>query len=69
MGWFGFGKGQMSSGSTGKVSDVSVNVKTNSAGKATDVLVGKSGGNSHSNHTHYYDKGKTGWGSSKKGKG
>lgn len=69
MGWFGFGKAERSSGSTGKVEKVDLNVKTNKSGKATDVLVGKSGRNPHSNHTHYYSKGRTGWGSSKKGKG
>jgi hypothetical protein len=57
-----------SDGGTGKVSDVKVNVKTDSKGRVSDVLVSK-GGNAHKNHDHYYDKGKSGWGKSKKGNG
>ena len=68
MGWLGFGKSEKSSGSTGKVSSVSLNVHTEKSGKVSDVLVSK-GGNPHMNHEHYYDKGRTGWGKSTKGKG
>lgn len=69
MGWFGFGSGEKSDGDTGKVSSVKVSVKTDSGGKATDVIVSESRGNPHSNHTHYYEKSSGGWGSHKKGKG
>jgi len=69
MGWFGFGSGDHFDGDTGKVSDVKVDVKTDSAGKVTDVMVSKSGGNPHKNHDHYYEKSSGNWGKSTKGKG
>lgn len=69
MGWFGFGSGEKSDGESGKVTDVSVNVKTDNGGKVTDVSVSESGGNPHHNATHYYEKSNGSWGSHKKGKG
>lgn len=69
MGWFGFGSGEKSDGETGKVSDVKVNVKTDSSGKAAEVMVNKSHGNPHLNHDHYYEKSSGLWGVRTKGKG
>ena len=68
MGWFGFGSGEKSDGDTGKVSDVKVDVKTDSSGKVSDVMVSR-GGNPHKNHEHYYEKSNGSWGKSTKGKG
>ena len=69
MGWFGFGDAEKSSGDTGKVSDVKVSVKVDKGGDVRHVLVNESRGNPHQNHGHYYDKGKSGWGKSTKGRG
>lgn len=69
MGWLGFGGGEKSSGDSGKVSNVEVNVKTDRSGRVKDVLVSESGRNAHKNHTHYYKKSSGSWSSSKKGKG
>lgn len=55
MGWFGFGKADHFSGSSGKRSTVNLNVKTDKSGRATHVLVSKQG-NPHKSHTHYYKK-------------
>lgn len=69
MGWLDFFSADESSGDTGKVSDVKVNIKTDKGGNVSDILVNRSGGNSHKNHSHYakVNKGKSY--SSKKGKG
>lgn len=52
MPWTGFGKAERMSGTSGKVSTVKMNVKTNSKGRPTDILVSKSS-NPHRNHEHY----------------
>ena len=69
MGWFGFGSGEESSGDTGEVSDVKVNVKTDKSGEVTHVMVNRSGGNPHKHHEHYYKHSSGTWGSKTKGKG
>lgn len=67
MGWLKFDSGEKSDGSTGKVSNVKVNVKTNKSGRVTDVLVSSSG-NKHKNHDHYFEKSSGWWGKSSKNK-
>ena len=69
MGWFGFGHAEKSSGSTGRISNVKTNVKSDSRGTANHVLVSESSGNPHANHTHFYKKSSGSWGATKKGKG
>jgi hypothetical protein len=54
MGWLGFGGGERSRGDSDKIDDVKVNVKTDSGGKVTDVLVASSNSNPHTDHDHYY---------------
>lgn len=65
MGWNGFGSAEKSSGETGKVSDVQVNVKTDNSGKVTEILVSSSS-NPHKSHDHYYEKSSGNWGKSSK---